>query len=82
MQKRDSFLAHYALKGAPIESMPPSNQLLHWTSATHSVCGTSREVKRILIILNRRLNFEARQAIRETYADFSGKQNQGFTMQA
>ena len=70
MLQSHSKFSKRAIPGVPIESMPPFDQLLHWTSATISVCGESKSISRILVILSRVFDNRRRQAIRETFARF------------
>ena len=70
MLQSHSKFSKLAIPGVPIESMPPFDQLLHWTSATKSVCGESKNISRILVILSRVFDNRTRQTIRETFARF------------
>ena len=71
MQRNISTFAPFSIPGTPIEAMPESDQLLHWTSTNRTVCDPSRNISRVLVILNRVFANKTRQAIRQTYGRLS-----------
>ena len=68
------------ISGTPFASMPPSHKLLHKTSARERVCGFSKEVSRVLVILNRLADYQQREAIRKTYGKFSQLKSSKLTL--
>ena len=80
MRQTNSVLESKSISGTPFDSMPPSHKLLHKTSARERVCGFSKEVSRVLVILNRMGDYQRREAIRKTYGKFSQLRSSKLTL--
>ena len=71
MLNKTSKFGHNYHPNAPIESMPPFDQLLLPISAKMSICDQEKENLRVLVVLNVPWKNDIRMAIRETYANFN-----------
>ena len=56
---------------SPINSMPLKSKLLHSISASNSICDTTMRKLRVILVLNRPSRSDLRQAIRETWSNFT-----------